>query len=343
MFATLSGGYPLGPLPGGVDDLLTARARLAAGEVDQPTFDDFLEAWTASVIDEQVGCGLSLVSDADGRWPLGQTGLARDLLSGAVAPADVVDAWRRADAAAAVLVKQVLPGPWTSAEALAPTPADRPTIARDLVEWLGATMHALAQAGCPLVEVHEPAATRPAAETDGPPMLGTLAALADAAPDGLQVTLALPAGAVPRRLHGAVAALPFRSFLIDVTAGPGSWRLIGLLRPETGVVVGAVDARTTATDDPEMLVWAATLAAEMDDRGPDRVGIAPSASLAGIDRFHARTKIAQLGMAVRLAKMGPLGDVARALQPEPGTCRINSLRRLYHDWEEARVAIGSPG
>jgi hypothetical protein len=148
---------------------------------------------------------------------------------------------------------------------------------------------------------------------------------------------------VPPVLQRPIAALPFRSFLIDVVSGPDAWRLLALLPPETGVVVGALDAGTTATDDPEMLVWAATLAAEMDGRGHERVGIAPSGSLAGMDRYRARTKIGQLGMAVRLARMGPLGEVARALQPEPGTCRIGSLRRLYRDWEEARVAVGSAG
>ena len=110
MFATLAGGYPLGPLPGGVDDLLTARARLAAGDVDEAAFDAFLDAWTASVVDEQVGSGLSLVSDADGRWPDGQPGLARDILSGAVTPEDVVTTWRHADTAAEVLVKLARPG-----------------------------------------------------------------------------------------------------------------------------------------------------------------------------------------------------------------------------------------
>jgi methionine synthase II (cobalamin-independent) len=343
MFATLAGGYPLGPLPGGVDDLLTARARLVAGEVGQEAFDDFLEAWTVSVIDEQVGSGLSLVSDADGRWPDGQPGLARDLLSGAITPDDVVTVWRHADAAADILVKQVLPGPWTAARALAPSAADRAAVARDMVERLGATMRALSAARCPLIEVHEPAATRPDAAEDGASLVDTLAALADAVPPGTQATLALPEGAVPPVLQRPIAALPFRSFLIDVVSGPDAWRLLALLPPETGVVVGALDAGTTATDDPEMLVWAATLAAEMDGRGHERVGIAPSGSLAGMDRYRARTKIGQLGMAVRLARMGPLGEVARALQPEPGTCRIGSLRRLYRDWEEARVAVGSAG
>lgn len=336
MFATLAGGYPLGPLPDGADDLAGARARLAAGEVDQAAFDAFLDAWVESVVDEQVGCGLSLVSDADARYADGQPGLARDLLAGVVTPDDVVAVFRRADAASDILVKQVLPGPWTAAMALAPTPTDRPAIARDLIERLGTTMRALMAVPCPLVEIHEPALTHPTAADDAAPLLDALGALADAVPDGLQVTLALPDGAVPPPLHASLAALPFRSFLLDVTAGPDSWRLMAHLPPQAGVVVGAVDARKQGITDAETLVWAATLAAEMGDRGPERVGISPSGSLAALDRYRARRRLEEMGTAIKLAKLGPLGEVARALQTEPRTCRIGSLRRLYGDWEEAQ-------
>ncbi|MEZ4596093.1 MAG: hypothetical protein R3C32_04175 [Chloroflexota bacterium] len=41
------------------------------------------------MVDEQVGSGLARV-DAEARWLEGQLGLARDLLSGVVTPADVV-------------------------------------------------------------------------------------------------------------------------------------------------------------------------------------------------------------------------------------------------------------
>ncbi len=39
-------------------------------------------------------------------------------------------------------------------------------------------------------------------------------------------------------------------------------------------------------------------------------------------------------MAVRLAAMGPLGEVARALQPDPATCRIKGLPELYAAWQD---------
>jgi len=84
-----------------------------------------------------------------------------------------------------------------------------------------------------------------------------------------------------------------------------------------------------------MLVWAAALAARMGDRGHARVGIAPSGSLVGLERHRARRKIEQLGLAVRLAAMGPLQAVAEALQPDPANARIRGLPQLYRDWQEA--------
>jgi methionine synthase II (cobalamin-independent) len=227
--------------------------------------------------------------------------------------------------------------------ALAPTPADRLAVARDLIERLGTTMRALVAVPCPLVEIHEPALTRPTATDDATPLLDTLAALADAVPDGLQATLALPDGAVPAALHAPLAALPFRSFLLDVVAGPDSWRLMAHLPPETGVIVGAVHAHKQGITDAETLVWAATLAAEMGDRGPERVGISPSGSLAALDRYRARRRLEEMGTAIKLAKLGPLGEVARALQTEPLTCRIGSLRTLYGDWKEAQGGANAHG
>ena len=43
-----------------------------------------------------------------------------------------------------------------------------------------------------------------------------------------------------------------------------------------------------------------------------------------------------MGLALRLARMGPLGEVARALQPDPATSSIPTLRRLIADHDSAR-------
>jgi hypothetical protein len=122
---------------------------------------------------------------------------------------------------------------------------------------------------------------------------------------------------------------------VDVTHGPDGWRCIDRLSPDQGVIVGALDAGSQVIDDAEMLVWAAALAARMGDRGIARVGIAPSGSLADLDRHRARRKIEQLGLAVRLAAMGPIQALAEALQPDPATARIRRLPQLYREWQEA--------
>ena len=58
---------------------------------------------------------------------------------------------------------------------------------------------------------------------------------------------------------------------------------------------------------------------------------ATSGSLAHLDRRRARRKIESMGTAVVLAKLGPLSQVARALQADPASCPIGSLRRLMAD------------
>ena len=346
MFATLAGGYPLGPLPGGSEDLAGARVRHATGEWDGATFALATDEWVTKFVDEQIACGLALVCDAHARWLDGPAGLARDLLSGRVTPADVVAAWRHADEGTNVLTKQVLPGPWSASLALATMPADREPMASDLVAILGRTARALAAAGCPLIQFDEPAATRGIPRADGleanaQDLAHDVGTLLDALPDGASVCLGLPDGAPRADLRAPLGELPVQSFLVDVTAGADSWRFIAGLAPELGVIVGAIDARSPAREDPEMLVWAATLAAEMDGRGTARVGVAPSGSLAGLARHDARRKSEQAGMAVRLAAMGPLGQVARALQPDPATCRIKGLPEMYAAWQ-AGTSGGQP-
>jgi|GEM_PF-2653696 len=338
MFATISGGYPLGPLPGGSEDLVSARARVVLGEWDSATMARAVDEWVAKAVDEQIASGLALVCDADAPWPDGQAGLARDLLRGAVAPADVVAAWRHADADTNVLTKQVLPGPWSASVALAAAPSDRAPMARDLVVILSRTARELSAAGCPLIQFDEPAATRGIVRSDGLEATATdlaadLGSLLDAIPNGQSVCLGLLDAAPRPELWPRLAELPVHSFLVDVTAGAESWRFIATLSAEQGVIVGAVDARSAALDDPEMLVWAATLAAEMDDRGAARVGIASSGSLARLERHYARRKMEQAGMAARLSAMGPLGQVARAMQPDPATSRIQGLPELVAAWQ----------
>lgn len=342
MFATLAGGYPFGPLPGTSDPFAEARHRRASGASSAAAFAEAADRYVTEIVAEQAAAGLAMVHDAWARWPdAADGGLAAALRDGSADPAALVAAWRWADDGIDAVVKQVLPGPWSAARALAGDDPRGAAAEEDRqIALLAASIRALGAAGCPVVQVDEPAVARlgpdPAAWRS---VESTLGRLRDAVPAGTHLSLALPGGAPDPAGHATLAGLRFASYLVDVTAGPDAWQLIDALPAAQGVIVGAADAAKVGVDDPEMLVWAATYAAEAAERGHIRVGIATSGSIAHLPRLSARRKIESIGTAVRLAKMGPLGEVARALQADPGTCRIASLRRLAAD----RAAAASPG
>lgn len=356
MFAAICGGYPFGPLPNATDSFAEARARRASGDSTEGAFAAAADAWVTEIVAEQARHGLSMVTDGWARWRAeNPTDLARELLAGTITPDALVAAWHWADDGIDALVKQVLPGPWSAARDLAAerhhgaaagdaaVTADRRAIARDLLDALVAAALALRPSMVPVLQLDEP----------GIPGIGSdellwdeLCALhtelAEQVTD-LHRSLAITGGAAHPAGHARLAALPVQSILVDVRtpgAGADAWRLIHALPSEMGVIVGAADASSDRDDDPEMLLWAGTLAAESNDRGHLRVGVTTSGSMVGVARRSAARKVESLGTAMRLAKLGPVGQVARALQPEPATCRIRSLRTLYADHLAALAALG---
>jgi hypothetical protein len=110
--------------------------------------------------------------------------------------------------------------------------------------------------------------------------------------------------------------------------------------PERGVILGADDAHTTAQEEVEVLVWAMAWAAAAG-RGPERVGIAPSGSLAGLDRHYARRKLERLGESIRIANMGPLEGIADALDPDPLHSKLPGLRAMAEAVEAASGRHGA--
>ena len=351
MFAAICGGYPFGALPGVADSFAEARRRRASGDSTEDEFQALADAWVTDMVAEQARHGLSMVCDGWARWRSETpTDLARELLDGSITPEALVTAWRWADDGIDAMVKQVLPGPWSAARDLAAErhpgggaaeAADRRAIAADLADALVAAGTALHASLVPVLQLDEPAI--PAIATDEAAwdeLCQTLTDLAGRLPE-LHRSLAITGGAAHPAGHARLAALPFQGFLVDVVnGGAEAWQLIHVLPAEAGVVVGAVDPARPAADDPEMLVWAGTLAAESNDRGHIRVGVSSAGSLAGLGRLAARRKVESLGTAMVLGKLGPLSQVARALQEDPATCRIGSLRRLYADHLDALAALG---
>lgn len=345
MFAAIAGGYPFGPLPGTSDSFAEARRRRASGDSPEEAFQAAADAWVTEIVAEQARNGLSMLADGWARWRAeSPTDLARALLAGEVTPEALVTAWRWADDGIDAMVKQVLPGPWSAARDIAgpeASAAERRAVARELVDALVDAGTALRASYVPVLQFEEPAIAAIGEDEAAWDELGALLSdLAERLPD-IHRSLSITGGAAHPAGHALLAALPYQSLLIDtVTGGADAWRLIHSLPPETGIIVGAVSTTDPRPDDPEMLVWAATLVAESNDRGHIRTGITTAGSLAGLDRLHAVRKVESLGTAVRLAKMGPLGQVARALQEDPARCRIPALRALHADHLAALTALG---
>jgi 5-methyltetrahydropteroyltriglutamate--homocysteine methyltransferase len=359
MFATLAADYPREPRTGEPDLLGEADHRLAIGEIDQAAYDVIARAFAKIVIAEQEIAGLAILTDgdvahADRLQSLveGLGGLSSDgaavLPDGATVRAPrfdrapawhapiTVDDWQFADQATDLPVKQTLVGPYTIARLAEPGGAPRGALALGLAEAMNAELRALASAGCPIIQIDEGALTGigdDAAEWDL--YVATQRRLTAGLEDH-HLSLGLYHGAVDPAGYASILDGPYRSYLVDALAGPAAWRFVFAVPPERGVIVGALDADRSARDEPELMVWAMAWAADGGRTG-DRVGIAPNGRLRGLGRHEARRKIEEMGQAVRIASMGPLQEVAEALDPTPLETRMKPLRLLAEAVEAART------
>lgn len=353
MFATFAGGYPRKPLPAQPDRLGQAEADLRAGRIDEAAYREVADAFVREVLDEMAIVTLGIVGDGGVRaadrtlpWIRGLDGLqagervalpggevvTRPVVTGRVGWQQpvLVDDWTFASGESELVVKQTLLGPYTLASLA--EPADRTrrlALASAFGEAQGEEVRALAAAGCSMVEIDEPSVTR----IEGDAEWAVFRAAQDRLTVGLDVTdaphlsLGLWGGQIDPAGHPALIDLPYRSYLVDVLAGPSAWRFIDAVPAERGIIAGAGDSTTDRLDETEVLVWSMAWAAE-GGRGSARVGVAPNGSLAAIDRHFAHRKCMRLGEAVRIAQMGPLQGVARALDETPIQSRMPELRTL---------------
>jgi hypothetical protein len=261
----------------------------------------------AAVVAAQVDAGLGLLAD-------GRVHAARS------APEALVAAWRATgDAAAAFApglpVKVAVTGPWSAGgvdDALGAAVGLRDGLA------------ALAGAGCPLVEVHEHAATLPADDAGRARFTAAHVALLTGIDPALHVSLAITGGDAVGLGAEALFAAPYRSHLFDVLDGPDSWRLVAVAPGERGIVVGVGDATGRRRTRLEDVIWAASYAASTRGRGMERVGVAPCASLAGLPVDRAREVLAILGEAA-VSVAGGRDDVLAHLDPRAIDARSAAL------------------
>jgi methionine synthase II (cobalamin-independent) len=291
MFATLLGGLPRPPLPD-----------------DAP-----IEAVVEAVVLAQSESGLEPITDG-GFW--------EDL--------DPIRAWRTTSSMTDRPVKQVLTGPYSfghDGRAAGSNASDRTEATLARATLLNATIRDLADAGCPLIEIHEPAAT--GIGTD----LAERALFSEAhlrllhRVDGAHISLALTGGSAHAAGIETILSAPYASLAVDLIAGPDNWRLVTVAPTQVGIVCGALSAAAGSFDGPEVLLWAAGYAASTQGRGPQRVGLATASSLAHLPWAAAVRKLERLGEAARLADLPPNERVMR-MDPRAVSIRSAALGRV---------------
>ncbi len=365
MFATIAGAYSRKPLPAQPDVLGDAERDLDAGRLDAAGFRSVADDVVREVLHEMEVVGLAVVGDGGVRtrdralpWIEGLAGLragpaatlpdgeavTRPVMESPItrpAPVTVRD-WQFAAEQSELIVKQTLLGPYTLAALAEPdSVARRRSVALALGEALNAELHDLAAAGCPMIEIDEPFVMLLGDDAgEWSSVRAAQGRLTAGLTDRSEVHLSLGlwGGDVHRAGYEALLEPPYKSYLVDVLAGSSAWQFIGVVPPERGIIVGAADARTERPDETEVLVWAMAWAAARD-RGSARVGVAPNGSLRTIGRHYAHRKCLGLGEALKVASMGPLQDVATALDEDPIRSRMPELRQMAAAVDEADVGL----
>ena len=226
-------------------------------------------------------------------------------------PRTVVDRWRLATTATARPVKAVLPGPYSAARARA---SGDPSAAA-WAEALRPSVVALAEAGCPFVEVDEPDALAIAVVGSELRRFGDAHRRLTDGIEGIHLSLALTGGNLDAAGPAAFFDLPYASFAFDLIAGPDNWRLIAAAPGDRGIVCGALSPRADGDTSREVLVWAAHYAASTNGRGLDRVGLANSSSLAALSRAEALARLSVVAEAARIAAVESADELAGLLDP----------------------------
>ena len=288
MFATLLGPLPRPPLEAGASDRTLVEAAVRA----------------------QDAAGLEPITDGGlrGRGPL-------------------VERWRVTAGFTTRAVKQAVVGPYTVGRAggVAGPASEDATLAA--AETLNADLRALANAGCPFIEIQEPAAIAIGVNEHERALFREAQRRLLDGVDGPHLSLAITGGNADAAGVETLLSAPYASLAVDLIAGPDNWRLVVATPGDRGIICGALSPELGSDDGPELLVWAAAYAASTGNRGPARVGLATSSSLAGLSWPAALAKLDRLAEASRLADLPP-GALRRSLDPRAVDIRSAALGRV---------------
>ena len=274
------------------------------GALPRPPLDP--DALTAALVEAAIGA-----QEAAGLEPLTDGGPARR--------EGIVEAWRLAAGFTDRAVKQAVLGPYTQGRTI------QETVARATA--LNLELRALAAAGCPLIEVHEPAATLIGSdEAERARFREAHARLLDGL-EGTHLSLAITGGNAHEAGIETLLAASYDSLALDLVAGPENWRLVVATPGDRGIVCGALSVEAADDDALELLLWAAAYAASTAARGAGRVGLASAGSLERLDWERAVRKLARLGDVAQTADLPP-DALRRAMDPRAVDIRSAALGRV---------------
>ncbi|HEX5148074.1 MAG TPA: hypothetical protein VFW02_03255 [Candidatus Limnocylindrales bacterium] len=302
MFATLLGPLPRPTLP------------------DEATPDELLIA----VVRAQEAAGLEPITD--GGFGVGET---------------LVDRWRATAALTERPVKATALGPYSAARTTsasgdldhaamstaAISAAAMSTAAMSAADRIRMDLLALAAAGCPFIEIHEPAAAEIGTDSRERERFRGAHQRMLAGVSGTHLSLAVTGGNADAAGVEILLAAPYASLAVDLIDGPDNWRLVAGAPGDRGIICGALSVERDADDRLEVLLWAAAYAASTGGRGPARVGLATASSLAGLPWEVAERKLSILGEAVRLAELPP-DERHRLFDPRAVDIRSAALGRV---------------
>jgi len=328
VFATLAGGLPIPPTEPDPPDASETR-----GASKTPGASETRLVRLRRLVDDQRATGLEPIGDGLLDWPEGSVvGTAR-VLGGQSRPARVdpaeaagsatrvrfqrppvvdvaaaVERYRElARLAAPAAVKVVLGGPISIATLAAEVPSERNRLAHALAEALNAVLGGLEAAGCPLVQIDEPALTTFRAPSEGRWFVEVHGRLL-AGVARLHPSLAVLGGSAEAIGAATLFEPPYRSYLFDLIDGPDNWRLVVDAPGDRGVVCGVVPTGPSLGPvNREVLVYAAHCAAATQGRGLARVGLATAGSLAGLPYAEAVARMRLLAAGAAAAEAAASG------------------------------------
>ena len=241
-----------------------------------------------------------------------------------------VERWRVTAALTTRAVKQALLGPYTVGRAAvggASGAAAREEATLVAADALNTDLRALASAGCPLIEIHEPAATAIGADERERALFREAQRCLSDGVEGPHLSLAISGGNADAATVETLLSARYASLALDLIAGPDNWRLVVATPGDRGIVCGALSPAPGSDDGTELLLWAAAYAASTGSRGPARVGLATASSLASLPWAAAVTKLRRLGEAARLADLPP-DELRRSIDPRAVDIRSAALGRV---------------